>query len=99
VRHLGENRWEDDFGNLLVGLHSIKNCAREFCTIHNNSNHSMKEFPQMWRDDKSIMERICSHGVGHPDPDEISLDVIHGCDGCCSELIPPKRFRDIGNGE
>lgn len=34
------------------------------------------------------MERICPHGVGHPDPDEIDLEVnakgIHGCDGCCS---------------
>jgi hypothetical protein len=33
------------------------------------------------------MERICSHGVGHPDPDEINTDKTHGCDGCCT---PPE---------
>lgn len=30
-----------------------------------------------------MMERMCPHGIGHPDPDEITLDVVHGCDGCC----------------
>ena len=35
------------------------------------------------------MERICDHGIGHPDPDEFRIrngedDGIHGCDGCCS---------------
>lgn len=43
------------------------------------------------------MERICPHGIGHPDPDDIAFkrnrprfgedmakaDSIHGCDGCC----------------
>jgi hypothetical protein len=47
----------------------------------------MRAFPQLWRGDKNMMERICSHGIGHPDPDEINLDKngrgIHGCDGCC----------------
>jgi hypothetical protein len=37
------------------------------------------------------MERICPHGVGHPDPDHVfytkrMTDTIHGCDGCC--LVP-----------
>jgi hypothetical protein len=33
------------------------------------------------------MERICEHGIGHPDPDQIMRDEagwVHGCDGCCS---------------
>lgn len=42
------------------------------------------------------MERICPHGVGHPDPDHIafvervagkdvaSVEAVHGCDGCCA---------------
>lgn len=33
------------------------------------------------------MERICPHGIGHPDPDEINLDEngrsVHGCCGIC----------------
>jgi hypothetical protein len=64
-------------------------CAREYCTLHNRSDHSMRSFPQHWRSDRAIMERICPHGVGHPDPDEKKLtkskyEGIHGCDGCCA---------------
>ncbi len=42
-----------------------------------------------------LTERICGHGIGHPDPDSLSwLDrdrpghvlAVHGCDGCC---LPP----------
>jgi hypothetical protein len=47
----------------------------------------MRAFPQKWRGDKNMMERICPHGIGHPDPDEINLHLpsrkVHGCDGCC----------------
>jgi hypothetical protein len=36
------------------------------------------------------MERICDHGIGHPDPDDIRVrerwdEGVHGCDGCCHE--------------
>lgn len=59
----------------------------------------MKTWPQNWREDKGVMERICPHGVGHPDPDDaaylIKMDraylTIHGCDGCCqSERVNSK---------
>ena len=66
-------------------------CNGEYCTIHNRSDHSMRSFPQRWRGDRGIMERICPHGVGHPDPDDYKLrgkngyyEAIHGCDGCCA---------------
>jgi len=29
------------------------------------------------------MERECPDGIGHPDPDEINPNKMHGCDGCC----------------
>jgi len=36
------------------------------------------------------MERTCTHGIGHPDPDEYKLhatggelELVHNCDGCC----------------
>jgi hypothetical protein len=38
------------------------------------------------------MERVCEHGVGHVDPDEINDDFIvrsrheEKCDGCCNGL-------------
>lgn len=56
----------------------------------------MVDWPQHWRADRLLMERICKHGVGHPDPDDIAYkriqhgdsvaesESIHGCDGCCA---------------
>lgn len=74
-------------------VHRKEGC-KGYCTIHNPSNHHMKDWPTHWREDLGIFERICEHGVGHPDPD--SLDyirnynpmkadtlAIHSCDGCC----------------
>lgn len=69
-------------------MHALKTCAGQVCTIHNRSDHSMRSFPQHWRGDRMIMERICPHDIGHPDPDEFRIltgkdDGVHGCDGCC----------------
>lgn len=70
-------------------------CEGKVCCIHNPSAHSMSSWAQYWREDRGLMERTCSHGVGHPDPDDIAfrleheglemayIDAIHGCDGCC----------------
>ena len=70
----------------------------ERCTVHKRSDHSMRGFPQHYRFDCALMERICTHGVGHPDPDEFDLEVnakgVHGCDGCCT----PGLFEAL-NGE
>jgi hypothetical protein len=76
-------------------VHSKEDCKGHFCPIHNPSNHCMKDFPLHWRDDKRIFERICEHGVGHPDPDDLAfktslgVDIeyfsMHGCDGCCHD--------------
>jgi hypothetical protein len=67
--------------------HKPDQCLGEYCTIHNMSDHSMRDYPQIWRDDRGFMERVCPHGIGHPDPDEGRLygkwDWQHGCDGCC----------------
>lgn len=71
----------------LRQVHSPDRCAGENCTIHNRSDHHMRSWPQHWRGDRGIMERICPHGVGHPDPDSpwpsTSSEWVHGCDGCC----------------
>lgn len=54
------------------------------CTIHNLTDHHMRSWPQHWRSDRYLMERICPHGIGHPDPDSPpGTDTVHGCDGCC----------------
>lgn len=76
---------------VLQGTHLPSECMGEFCTIHNRSDHHMRSWPQQWRGDRGIMERVCEHGIGHPDPDEYKLQIdkyegVHGCDGCCSEV-------------
>ena len=84
-------------GGQKILTHEKKDCRGESCCIHNPSDHHMKDWPQFWRDDKGMMERICQHGVAHPDPDDIAFQLgdigneeaswvkLHGCDGCCRE--------------
>lgn len=68
----------------LLYVHDSSVCAGNFCVIHNPSDHSMIGMKTHWREDAGKMERICPHGVGHPDPDAMYIDnyFIHGC---CSE--------------
>lgn len=80
-------------GVKALKVHNRRNCAGEHCSIHNPSDHPLKDAPLNWRADKGIMERFCKHGVGHTDPDDIAyrrnrdgknyVPDAHGCDGCC----------------
>lgn len=67
--------------------HAPEVCEGQDCTIHNMSDHKMRSFKQLWRGDRALMERVCPHGVGHPDPDDPKskdkYEAVHGCDGCC----------------
>lgn len=76
-------------------LHGSAFCAGQACSFHNPSNHHMMNWPLTVRLDRFCMtERICAHGVGHPDPDSLAWlkwmglyesagGSVHGCDGCC----------------
>lgn len=75
-------------GQVVSNVHDISVCEGRRCCIHNYSDHHMKDWTQNWREDRYLMERICPHGVGHPDPDDINPDKVHGCDGCCSAPCP-----------
>ena len=77
-----EKHYLENTNETLI-THNTDKCLGRFCTIHHRSNHGMRSFPQHYRWDRSLMERICTHGVGHPDPDDPSNDRAHGCDGCC----------------
>lgn len=77
-----EKHYLENTNDTLV-VHSTEKCLGQVCTIHQRSNHGMRSFPQHYRFDRNLMERTCPHGVGHPDPDDPSLDRTHGCDGCC----------------
>lgn len=84
-----------DNGQVLVNVHSADECYGRHCTIHNPSDHHMRDFGLYWRWDRHFFERICPHGIGHPDPDQVAYwetvlkpdeamsQSIHGCDGCC----------------
>ena len=76
----------------LLNTHDPRLCEGRGCAIHNHpSAHPLNMQPLNWRDDRGILERICIHGVGHPDSDSaaylmsIGQDAqnVHGCDGCC----------------
>lgn len=92
---------EDNEGATLVGgqrlysVHDRTACAGRACTIHNPSAHHMSEWSQNFREDRYLMERICPHGVGHPDPDDPNPDTVHGCDGCCSTKPERRRLRVV----
>jgi hypothetical protein len=82
-------------GGEQLMAHAEDVCLMSPCSIHSPSEHHMSTWPQHWRwapphDYRGIMERICEHGIGHPDPDDLKIQLhqdagIHGCDGCCME--------------
>jgi len=75
---------------MTLHTHPEAQCEGQVCCIHNPSDHHMVGWPQNWRSDRKIMERICPHGIGHPDPDDYRIthgfdSGVHGCDFCCSD--------------
>ena len=81
----------------VLVTHDSTECALAYCCIHKPSGHPLASAPLRWQNDLRFMERVCAHGIGHPDPD--SLDYInalfgemaaafvstHRCDGCCGQ--------------
>ena len=92
VRYVGQERYTLVGSDRVLLVHSRSKCQGQHCCIHNPSDHHMRDWPQNWRGDRGIMERICPHGIGHPDPDDpktkSKYEGIHGCDGCCQ---PPTK--------
>lgn len=75
-------------GGEKIFCHWPETCAGQVCCIHNRTDHHMRAWAQHFLFDRKMMERICPHGVGHPDPDESAItDRVHGCDGCCSDAL------------
>lgn len=80
-------------GKRLANVHAKTRCEGRPCVVHNPTDHHMRGFPLTWRDDRRIFERVCPHGIGHPDPDAFAFQLslpsgddgwgVHGCDGCC----------------
>lgn len=82
-------------------IHPPRACKGHFCTFHRPSKHSMRTWPMNVRLDRylGLVERICPHGIGHPDPDSLAYiestlpegrrgyEGVHGCDLCCAEEV------------
>lgn len=85
----------------LTDVHTAETCTPP-CPIHAPTAHHMRDWQLFWREDRRIFERICLHGQGHPDPDNMAhilrtrgatehmAESMHGCDGCCT---PPKEVK------
>lgn len=75
-------------------VHDNDDCRGRNCCIHWPSPHPLADRPLNWRGPWIGMERICEHGIGHPDPDDLAyrksigapLHTVHGCDGCCCPI-------------
>ncbi len=63
--------------------HPEEKCQGRPCCVHSPSDHHMRDWEMNWRADTGVMERVCPHGVGHPDPDHmayvLSLTPEHTC--------------------
>lgn len=93
------NTWRphEDSGWYWGDVHPLTaDCARG-CLVHNPSVWvgNIEGWSYFPRADGRV-ERLCPHGIGHPDPDAVRyLTEIrgwssgsagaHGCDGCCWE--------------
>lgn len=84
----------------LLIVHNAEICASGPCPIHSPSDHPLNRAPLSWREDRQFMERLCWHGIGHPDPDDVRVRAghgvgTHGCDGCCGRADEPVTWRSL----
>lgn len=95
VRLKTHDEWSDSTGRKFWVHKRNLACDIDGCAIHNPSYHPLCDAKQYMRSDKAwLIERICDHGIGHPDPDSASFIAkqegngsiwVHGCDGCCQD--------------
>lgn len=84
--------WALPDGSVMENVHPAAVCEGRPCVMHNPTDHHMREWRMRFRNDTGVCERICAHGIGHPDPDSLAyfrderglkMMGVHGCDGCC----------------
>jgi len=88
------DRFTDD-ADVVWKVHKASVCVGDNCAIHNPSDHPLKDAKIAIRADAfkhGLIERFCTHGIGHSDPDSVAFYAkqgthgmgVHGCDGCCN---------------
>lgn len=88
-------------------VHDDSRCRGRNCCIHNPSPHPLGRHPMYWRGIWVGMDRICDHGLAHPDPDDrryrysvgLPLHVEHECDGCCYPAVLPGQTQSATDNE
>ena len=82
----------------LLTTHPVDRCSAP-CPVHSPSDHPLRKAPIRYEEGR--MERTCSHGRRHPDPDHLAFIEqvegplawmglwLHDCDGCCGLSSPP----------
>lgn len=77
-----------------ITIHEPSRCEGYHCPWHNPSDHHMNTWTRrILMDRHNLIERVCRHEVGHPDPDSLEWlhrtgihdDGAHECDGCCGK--------------
>lgn len=98
VFNASTNEWWVNGTQRFTNIHRTSSCAGENCIVHTPSDcvANREDWAYVFRTDGRI-ERMCNHGIGHPDPDQArflltaNADIygewiwIHACDGCCVE--------------
>lgn len=90
------DKWTDCTGT-EYWVHRWSLECRNGCAIHAPSYHTTRDWPQLMRE-TFLIERMCPHGIGHPDPDSVDFFErtgrdgwgVHGCDGCCMDFSTGK---------
>lgn len=94
-KHNTSESFTTDTGQFMVNVHAANaECAQYGCVIHFPSAEGMALGKTHYNTVRQQMQRVCEHGVAHPDPDSQnwrertlgSRDDIHICDGCCEGL-------------
>ena len=85
------NAQEGELIDQLSSTHVMTVTCALACVVHNPTDGVHRKLPLHWRDDRGIFERICKHGIGHPDPDQFPYweatdqegQRVHGCSVSC----------------
>jgi len=76
----------------VLKTHGSDECSGSPCCIHSPSNHPLRNAPLGWRPERALIERLCEHGLWHPDPDdrahwERKLATPNGLDPASQEFL------------
>lgn len=88
--------------DVVLHHHGPDECWGDWCCLHKPSKHNLSEAPLRWNDNQRLMERLCPHGLGHPDPDGLAAErrigrdpvAAHDCDGCCDRPVDAREGFD-----